>query len=80
MNSLPKTVTRQTSDCDLNTGPSAPESRLQHANHSATEPLPPLKSAYGSRTLAAAAAAAAAADDDEDGDDSDDDAVCHTVS
>jgi len=26
MNSLPKTVTRQRSDCDLNPGPSAPES------------------------------------------------------
>ena len=27
MNSLPKTVTRQRRDCDLNPGPSAPESR-----------------------------------------------------
>ena len=26
MNSLPKTVTRQRCDCDLNLGPSAPES------------------------------------------------------
>ena len=26
VNSLPKTVTRQRRDCDLNTGPSAPES------------------------------------------------------
>ena len=26
MNSLPKTVTRQCRDCDLNSGPSAPES------------------------------------------------------
>ena len=26
MNSLPKTVTRQRRDCDLNPGPSAPES------------------------------------------------------
>jgi len=26
VNSLPKTVTRQRSDCDLNPGPSAPES------------------------------------------------------
>ena len=26
MNSLPKTVTRQRRDCDLNSGPSAPES------------------------------------------------------
>jgi len=34
VNSLPKTVTRQRRDCDLNPGPSAP----QHANHSATEP------------------------------------------
>ena len=32
---LPKTVTRQRRECDLNTGPSAPESN--HANHSATE-------------------------------------------
>ena len=36
VNSLPKTVTRQRRDCDLNPGPSAP--RVQHANHSATEP------------------------------------------
>ena len=36
MSSLPKTVTRQRRDCDLNPGPSAPES--QHANQSATEP------------------------------------------
>ena len=35
VNSLPKTVTRQRRDWDLNPGPSAPES--QHANHSATE-------------------------------------------
>jgi len=35
VNSLPKTVTRQT-DSDLNPGPSATES-MQHANHSATE-------------------------------------------
>jgi len=34
VNSLP-TVTRQSSDYDLNPGPSAPESK--HANHSATE-------------------------------------------
>jgi len=27
VNSLPKTVTRQRRDCDLNPGPSAPESR-----------------------------------------------------
>ena len=32
---MPKTVTRQRRECDLNPGPSAPES-LQHANHSAT--------------------------------------------
>jgi len=31
VNSLPKTVTRQRRDCDLNPGPT-------HANHSATEP------------------------------------------
>jgi len=37
VNSLPKTVTRQRRDCDLNPGPSAPESG-QHASHSATEP------------------------------------------
>jgi len=34
VNSLPKTVTRQRHDCDLNPGPSAPKS----ANHSTTEP------------------------------------------
>jgi len=28
VNSLPKTVTRQSSDCDLNPGPSAPESSM----------------------------------------------------
>ena len=28
MNSLPKTVTRQRHDCDLNPGPSAPESSM----------------------------------------------------
>ena len=28
MNSLPKTVTRQRRDCDLNPGPSAPESSM----------------------------------------------------
>jgi len=32
VNSLPKTVTRQRRDCDLNPGPSA------HDNHSATKP------------------------------------------
>ena len=32
VNSLPKTVTRQRRDCDLNPGHSV------HANHSATEP------------------------------------------
>ena len=36
VNSLPKSVTLQRRGCDLNPGPSAPES--QHANHSATEP------------------------------------------
>ena len=36
VNSLPKTVTRQRRGCDLNPGPSAPES--QHVNHSASEP------------------------------------------
>ena len=50
VNSLPKTVTRQTSDCDLNTGPSAPESStlttrlepLPHLNlHMVLEHLPP---------------------------------------
>ena len=35
--SLPKTVTRQRRDHDLNPGSSAPESQL-HTNHSATEP------------------------------------------
>jgi len=33
VNSLPKTVTRQRRDCDLNLGPSAPESST--LNHSA---------------------------------------------
>ena len=33
MNSLPKIVTRQSQDCDLNPGPSAPES--SQSNHSA---------------------------------------------
>jgi len=28
VNSLPKTVTRQRRDCDLNPGPSAPESKI----------------------------------------------------
>ena len=28
VNSLPKTVTRQRRDCDLNSGPSAPESSM----------------------------------------------------
>ena len=36
VNSLPKTVTRQRRDCDLNTGPSAPESSM--LTHSSTEP------------------------------------------
>ena len=36
MNSLPKTVTRQRRGCDLNPGPSAPESSTLF--HSATEP------------------------------------------
>jgi len=35
VNSLPKTVTQQHHGCNLNPGPSA---RVQHANHSATEP------------------------------------------
>ena len=39
MNSLPKTVTRQRRDCDLNPGPSAPESSTLTSNHSATEPV-----------------------------------------
>ena len=38
MNSLPKTVTRQRRGCDLNPGPTAPESRTLTTNHSATEP------------------------------------------
>jgi len=38
VNSLPKTVTRQSRDCNLNPGPSAPESSIQHANHSVTKP------------------------------------------
>ena len=37
VNSLPKTVTRQRRDCDLNPDPSVP-AWVQHANHSATEP------------------------------------------
>jgi len=37
VNGLPKTVIRHRRDCDLNPGPTAPES-MQHANHSATEP------------------------------------------
>jgi len=37
VSSLPKTVTRQRRDCDLNRGLSAPW--VKHANHSATEPL-----------------------------------------
>jgi len=37
VNSLLKTVTRQRRDCDLNPGPSAPESSTC-TNHSATEP------------------------------------------
>ena len=37
VNSLPKTVTRQRRDCDLNPGLSAPESSTL-TNHSATEP------------------------------------------
>jgi len=36
VNSLPKTVTRQRRDCDLNSGPSVPE--FSTLNHSATEP------------------------------------------
>ena len=36
VNSLPKTVAQQHRGCELNPGPSAPES--QHANHSATKP------------------------------------------
>jgi len=36
VNSLPKTAAQQHRGCELNPGPSAPES--QHANHSATEP------------------------------------------
>jgi len=38
VDSLPETVTRQRRDCDLNPGPSVPESSTAHANHSATEP------------------------------------------
>jgi len=37
VNSLPRTITRQRRSCDLNTDPSAPD-RVQHANHSATDP------------------------------------------
>jgi len=37
VNSLPKTVTRQRRDCDLNPGPSAPESSML------TTQLPTLK-------------------------------------
>ena len=40
MNSLLKTVTRQRRDCDLNPGPSAPESSTLTSDHSATEPAP----------------------------------------
>ena len=36
VNSLPKTVTRQRHGCDLKHGPFC--ARVQHANHSATEP------------------------------------------
>jgi len=36
VNSLPKTVTRQCRNSELNLGPTVPESN--HANHSATEP------------------------------------------
>jgi len=43
VNSLPKTVTRQRRDCDLNPDPS-----VQHANHSATEPVQ-LESCYFAR-------------------------------
>jgi len=39
VNGLLKTVTRQRRGCDLNPGPSEPES-TQHTNHSATEPQP----------------------------------------
>ena len=42
VNSLPKTAAGQRRGCDLNPGPSAPESSTLndtiHANHSATEP------------------------------------------
>jgi len=37
VNSLPKTVTGQRRGCDLNPGPFC--ARIQHANHSETEPL-----------------------------------------
>ena len=38
MNSLPKTVTRQRHDCDLNPGPSEPESSTLTTRLPATEP------------------------------------------
>ena len=47
VNSLPKTVTRQRRDCDLNPGPSAPESNTlttrlpSHPNSISAETAPP---------------------------------------
>jgi len=55
VNGLPKTVTRQRRGCDVNPGPSAPESSVQHANRSViakfhytdpTGPGSPTKSAH----------------------------------
>ena len=37
VNSLPKTVTRQRRDCDLNPGPSAPESSTLTTRYRATQ-------------------------------------------
>ena len=45
VNSLPKTVTRQRRDCDLNPGPSAPESSTL------TTRLPSHPYTYGTSTL-----------------------------
>ena len=43
MNSLPKTVTRQRRDCDLNPGPSAPEFSMLIAKFHYTDPTGPAR-------------------------------------
>ena len=69
MNSLPKTVTRQRRGCDLNPGPSAPESSTLTTR---LPSHPTLRLVVYILTICFAAAAASAGDGGDAGGDGDD--------